>query len=67
MYKVKSKTVFKEDLATLNDAIEYAATLDESVTITGGELELVGIFGVAGVSDGKCPNGDDYTWKKRRK
>lgn len=67
MYKVKSKTVVKEDLETLDDAMEYAKSLNEFVTITGGELEIVGMFGVDGVKDGKCPSGDDYTWKKRRK
>lgn len=67
MYTVKSKTVTREGLATLSDAIEYAAGLNEFVAITGGELELVGIFGVDSVKDGKCPCGDDYTWRKRRK
>lgn len=29
-------------------------------------LEFVGELGVDFVKDGKLPNGDDYTWKKRR-
>ena len=28
--------------------------------------DMVGSFGVQAVVDGKLPNGDDYTWKKRR-
>lgn len=28
--------------------------------------DMVGSFGVQAVIDGKLPNGDDYTWKKRR-
>jgi hypothetical protein len=29
-------------------------------------LEFVGQLGVAGVVDGKLPNGDDYDYKKKR-
>lgn len=67
MYKVTSKTVVKDDIPSLTEAMEYAKTINEFVTITGGELEIVGMFGVDSVKDGKCPSGDDYTWKKRRK
>lgn len=67
MYTVKSDTSVKDGFTTLTEAMEYAATTNEFVTITGGELEIVGVFGVDSVEDGKCPNGDDYTWKKRRK
>jgi hypothetical protein len=37
------------------------------VKIEFGGLELVGVFGADGITDGKCPDGVEYTWMKRRK
>ena len=51
---------------TLNDAMLFAKGYDKFVTITNGEMEFVGKFGVDTIKDGKCPDGVDYTWMKRR-
>lgn len=70
MYKVKWKdTENKECFLEFEDlalAMNHSKTLDHFVTIEGGELVIVGKFGVDAVEDGKCPDGHDYTWKKRR-
>ena len=51
---------------TLSGAMMFAKTINEFVTITNGEMEFVGKFGVDTIKDGKCPDGVDYTWMKRR-
>ena len=70
MYKVewKDKTGvgFEEEVKTLGDAMAFAKELGILVTINGGGMEIVGIFGADSVKDGKCPDGVDYTWMKRR-
>ena len=43
-----------------------ARALGEFVTITGNGMEIVGVFGADSIRDGKCPDGVDYTWMKRR-
>lgn len=65
MYKVKSKTATIEVL-TLDEAMHTAKVMNEYVTITGNGMEIVGIFGADSIKDGKCPDGVDYTWMKRR-
>lgn len=45
----------------------WAKELGEFVTIQFNGSEVVGKFGVDGISDGKFPNGEAYTWKKRRR
>jgi hypothetical protein len=45
----------------------FAKELGEFVTIQIDGKEVVGVFGATGVTDGKCPDGMDYSWKKRRK
>lgn len=45
----------------------WAKQLGEFVTIKFNGLELAGKFGVDGISGGKFPNGEPYTWKKRRR
>jgi len=63
MYKVKSKE--KEELClSLTAAMEYAKLLNEFVTITGDNFEVVGRFGVDSVKNGKCPDGVVYDWNK---
>jgi hypothetical protein len=63
MYKVKGKLeTFK--VLTLNEAMNIAKSMNEFVTITGPEFEVVGIFGVDAVKDGKCPDGVAYDWNK---
>ena len=62
----------KHNLAThqfnsLDEAMAFAKELGEFVTIQFDGKEVVGVFGATGVADGKCPDGMDYSWKKRRK
>ena len=66
MYKVKSKTKIIE-VMTLDDAMKLAKEMNELVTIKGDAIEIIGLFGVDAVHEGKCPDGSDYTWKKRRR
>jgi len=65
MIEVKSKEVSKE-FETLALAMAWAKELGEFVTIKINGMELVGKFGADSIVDGKCPDGADYTWKKRR-
>ena len=62
----------KHNLAThqfnsLDEAMAFAKELGEFVSIQFDGKEVVGVFGATGVADGKCPDGMDYSWKKRRK
>jgi hypothetical protein len=57
-------TVNKEKFISLPLAMDYAKTLNKFVTIVGPDFELVGIFGVDAVVDGKCPDGTAYDWNK---
>ena len=66
MYKVKSKTKIIE-VMTLDDAMKLAKEMNELVTIKGDAIEIIGLFGGDFVLEGKCPDGSDYTWKKRRR
>lgn len=63
MYKVKTKNE-ETEFANLALAMAHAKSLNEFVTIQGGEFEVVGMFGVDSVENGKCPDGVDYTWNK---
>ena len=63
MYKVKGKKGFVEVL-TLDEAMKWAKYMNEFVTITGPDFEIVGMFGVDAVVDGKCPDGVAYDWNK---
>ena len=36
------------------------------VSMVSESTDQVGQMGVSAVIDGKLPNGEDYTWKKRR-
>jgi hypothetical protein len=65
MYKVIGSKVTIE-VVTLAEAMHTAKILNEFVTIKGDEMEIVGMFGADSIVDGKCPDGIDYTWKKRR-
>ena len=66
MYKVKSKTK-KVEVMSLDEAMKLAKEMNELVTIEGHGIEIVVLFGVDFVLEGKCPDGSEYTWKKRRK
>ena len=50
----------------LNVAMEMAKNVDEFVVITNGLTEIVGMFGADSIKEGLCPDGIEYTWKKRR-
>ena len=65
MIQVKSKTKIKE-FETLDLAMTWAKTVDEFVTIKVNGMEIVGRFGADSIVNGKCPDGIDYTWRKRR-
>ena len=65
MIEVKSKTKTKE-FETLTLAMLWAKESGEFVTITVNGMEIVGRFGADSIVNGKCPDGVDYTWKKRR-
>ena len=70
MYKVNWKDIdgvdFEEKVNTLNDAMIFAKSLGILVTINGNDMEIVGVFGADSINNGKLPNGDHYTWYKRR-
>jgi len=63
MYKVNGKNTMYE-VHTLDEAMSWAKKMNEFVTITGPEFEIVGMFGVDAVKDGKCPDGVAYDWNK---
>jgi hypothetical protein len=70
MYQVNYKNSQGHDcLATfesLDGAIAHSKTLAKFVTISFAGQQLVGKFGVDSVESGHLPNGDRYTWRKRR-
>ena len=67
MYKVVWKNGERE-FDNLAPALEWAKTIAEFVTIKGdNNLEIVGKFGVDSIKDGVCPDGVEYSWKKRRR
>lgn len=71
MYKVEYKDAggraCVEEVNDLSSALAFATELGIPVTINGGGIELVGTFGCAGIENGRLPNGDRYTWYKRRR
>jgi hypothetical protein len=66
MVTVKHNTETYE-FETLDQAMSWAKELGEFVSIQFNGSEVVGKFGADGILDGKFPNGETYTWKKRRK
>lgn len=63
MYEVKgSKVAF--NVMTLDEAMHTAKAMNEFVTIRSKDFEIVGMFGVDSVQDGKCPDGVAYDWNK---
>lgn len=65
MYNVKTPTD-EQRFESLDQAMAHARVLGEFVTITGNGMEIVGRFGVDSIRDGQCPDGEAYTWMKRR-
>jgi hypothetical protein len=55
-----------EEVKDLSEAMAFAKELGILVTINGGGMEIVGIFGADEIKDGKLPDGGAYTWMKRR-
>lgn len=69
MYKVewKAGNVARErEVVSLDEAMSFAKEINCLVTIKGNGIEVIGLFGADGIKDGKCPDGVDYTWMKRR-
>ena len=70
MYKIEYKDTSGrgcvEEVKDLSEALAFAKELGILVTINGGGIELVGVFGADEVKNGLLPNGDRYTWMKRR-
>ena len=65
MIEVKNNTETRE-FETLDLAMDWAKESGDFVTIKVNGMEFVGRFGADSIKDGKCPDGVDYTWKKRR-
>lgn len=63
MYKIIGKEETLKVL-TLAEAMNVAKSMNEFVTITGLDFEIVGMFGVDTVKDGLCPDGIAYDWNK---
>jgi hypothetical protein len=71
MYKVKWKDKYGIDRVhncmSLADALEYNKTVNRPGTLIIGEgIEIVGSMGVDSIKDGLCPDGVEYSWRKRR-
>ena len=63
MYKVIGKEeTFK--VLTLAEAMNIAKNMNEFVTIKGTDFEMVGMFGVDSIKNGRCPDGVAYDWNK---
>jgi len=56
-----------EAVKDLSEAMAFAKELGILVTINGDGMEIVGVFGADSVNNGLLPNGDKYSWYKRRK
>ena len=63
MYKVIDKET-ESEFANLDLAMAFAKELNVFVTIQGGDIEIVGVFGVDSIKDGLCPDGVKYNWNK---
>ena len=69
MYKVEwnaGDVACERECNDLADAMDFAKEINCLVTIKGNGMEIVGLFGADSIKDGKCPDGVDYTWMKRR-
>ena len=66
MWKIIHEGMTLNQSPTLDDAMAFAKGYDEFVTITNGQMEFVGRFGVDAVEDKKLPDGTSYDWTMRR-
>ena len=65
MYNVIGKEEsFK--VLTLAEAMNLAKHMDEFVTISGLDFEVVGKFGVDAIENKVLPDGTSYDWTMRR-
>ena len=63
MFNVIGKNV-EYEVSSLDDAMFLAKKMNEFVTIKGPDFEIVGMFGVDSIKEGKCPDGVAYDWNK---
>lgn len=54
----------KIEFDSLDMAMAYAKLTNKFVTIKSDDFEIVGMFGVDSIKDGKCPDGVAYDWNK---
>jgi len=67
MYKVISKSGLTLNVCpTLEESMKFAKQYGMFVTIKGKDFEVCGMFGADTIKDGKCPDGVEYSWMKRR-
>ncbi len=66
-YKDVNGIACQEKFENLTQALNRSKILNRFVTISFDGNQLVGKFGVDSVEQGCLPNGDNYTWKKRRR
>lgn len=71
MYKVsweENGLEKNQDFENLDLAMSHAKNLNLFVEIKGvnSPFTMVGHFGVDSVKDGICPDGVEYSWRKRR-
>ena len=66
IWKDSDGVVCEKGFEGLAPAMDWAKELNKFVTIAGNGMEIVGLFGADSIKDGKCPDGVDYTWMKRR-
>lgn len=65
MYKVTCRDDGEsQEFESLTLALAWATKIGVYVTITGKDLEVVGMFGVDTIKDGVCPDGVAYDWNK---
>ena len=65
MYCVVCEEV-ETNVVDLEAAMALAKVLDKFVVIRGNGMEIVGRFGADSVENGDCPDGVEYSWRKRR-
>ena len=65
MYRVVCEDC-EVEVENLQAAMDVAKVLDRFVSIFGDGMEIVGRFGADSIKDGVCPDGVEYTWRKRR-
>lgn len=65
-WKDKDGDVCCREFSGLDAAMVWAKYVNVFVVIRGNGMEIVGVFGVDSIKDGFCPDGVEYSWKKRR-